>query len=81
MRISVGAQTASKPPCVWRVLVLPDGTLVSADSDGAVQFWDGRFGTLLQVRAGAGLCCRAQSDVQGHVRCGCSASQPTQQMF
>ena len=38
---------------VWDLLYLPDGTLVSADSDGAVQFWDGRFGTLLQRWAGA----------------------------
>ena len=35
--------------CVWQLLVLPDGTVVSGDSEGAVQFWDGRFGTLLQV--------------------------------
>mgnify|MGYP001807574930 CR=1 FL=1 len=32
---------------VWRLLSLPDGTLVSGDSDGAVQMWDGRFGTQL----------------------------------
>jgi hypothetical protein len=34
-------------PQVWRLLSLPDGTLVSGDSDGAVQFWEPRFGTLL----------------------------------
>ena len=34
-------------PCVWKLMWLPDGTLVSGDSDGAVQFWDGAFGTLL----------------------------------
>lgn len=52
MRISVGAQTTGKPVCVWRLLVLADGTLVSGDSDGAVQFWDGKFGALLQVSFG-----------------------------
>ena len=36
-----------KTQCVWDVLVLPDGTLVSADSAGNVTFWDGRFGTQL----------------------------------
>ncbi len=46
MRITASASTRS-PVCVWRLLVLPDGTLVSGDSSGAVQFWDGRFGTLL----------------------------------
>ena len=32
---------------MWRLLSLPDGTLVSGDSEGAVQFWEPRFGTLL----------------------------------
>lgn len=33
--------------CVWTVLVLGDGTIVSGDSKGAVSFWDGQFGTLI----------------------------------
>ncbi|KAL4423732.1 hypothetical protein ABPG75_001033 [Micractinium tetrahymenae] len=33
--------------CIWSLLVLPDGTVVSGDSSGNVQFWDGKFGTLL----------------------------------
>lgn len=45
-RITVGTSSAS-PPCVWALEVLPDGTMVSGDQEGAVQFWDGRFGTLL----------------------------------
>jgi hypothetical protein len=45
-RITVGTSSTS-PPCVWALEVLPDGTLVSGDQEGAVQFWDGRFGTLL----------------------------------
>ncbi len=32
---------------MWSLLFLPDGTLVSGVSTGAVQFWDVRFGTLL----------------------------------
>jgi WD40 repeat protein len=34
--------------CVWALLALADGTLVSGDAKGNVQFWDGRFGTLTQ---------------------------------
>lgn len=33
--------------CVWALLVTGDGTIVSGDSEGAVQFWDGSNGTLL----------------------------------
>lgn len=35
------------PPRVWSLAVLPDGTIVSGDSEGATQFWEGRFGTLV----------------------------------
>jgi U3 small nucleolar RNA-associated protein 4 len=42
----VGTNSAA-PPCVWSLAVLPNGTIVSGDGDGAVQFWDGGFGTLL----------------------------------
>ena len=30
-------------------MVLPDGTMVSGDSTGSLQFWDGQHGTLLQA--------------------------------
>lgn len=33
--------------CVWSVLALADGTLVSGDSTGRVVFWDGTHGTQL----------------------------------
>lgn len=33
---------------VWVVRILPDMTIVSGDSCGRTQFWDGKFGTLLQ---------------------------------
>ncbi|KAJ4842742.1 hypothetical protein Tsubulata_027202 [Turnera subulata] len=43
--------------CVWSLLALRCGTLVSADSTGSVQFWDSQHGTLLQ----------AHSSHKGHV--------------
>ncbi len=46
LRITAGAISAS-PPCVWALAVLADGTLASADSSGATQFWEGAHGTLL----------------------------------
>lgn len=30
-------------------MVLPDGTMISGDSTGTLQFWDGQHGTLLQA--------------------------------
>jgi U3 small nucleolar RNA-associated protein 4 len=36
-------------PCVWSVLALPDGTLVSGDSEGVTSLWDGEHGTLRQA--------------------------------
>ncbi|KAG9445289.1 hypothetical protein H6P81_016629 [Aristolochia fimbriata] len=36
--------------CVWSLLFLRCGTLVSGDSTGAVQFWDSHYGTLLQAQ-------------------------------
>jgi len=46
LRITVG-DGSGKEVCVWSVLVLPDGTVVSGDTSGNTQFWDGQFGTLL----------------------------------
>jgi U3 small nucleolar RNA-associated protein 4 len=39
-----GSRSATK---VWAILALTDGTVVSGDSLGNVQFWDGNAGTLL----------------------------------
>jgi len=36
------------PTCVWKMLYLPDDTLVTADSDGNVTFYDSRFYTVLK---------------------------------
>ena len=36
---------SGKEHCVWRSLVLSDGTMVTGDSGGNVQFWDAQLGT------------------------------------
>lgn len=33
--------------CVWSLLLLDDGTIISGDSNGTTSFWDPQFGTLL----------------------------------
>ncbi|KAL9271241.1 WD repeat-containing protein [Drosera capensis] len=50
-RITVGLGGLGSGPelCVWSLLALSCGTLVSADSTGSVQFWDCHHGTLLQA--------------------------------
>ncbi|KAL9250981.1 WD repeat-containing protein [Drosera capensis] len=50
-RITVGLGGLGSGPklCVWSLLALSCGTLVSADSTGSVQFWDSHHGTLLQA--------------------------------
>ncbi|EPS65026.1 hypothetical protein M569_09751, partial [Genlisea aurea] len=35
--------------CIWSIVALRCGTIVSGDSSGSVRFWDGQFGTLLQT--------------------------------
>ncbi|KAI3849570.1 hypothetical protein MKW92_028189 [Papaver armeniacum] len=37
--------------CVWSLIYLKSSTLVSGDSTGSVQFWDGEQGTLLQAHS------------------------------
>lgn len=37
--------------CIWSLLSLRDGTLVSGDSMGSVQFWDNHHGTLLEAHS------------------------------
>ncbi|OEL25882.1 U3 small nucleolar RNA-associated protein 4 [Dichanthelium oligosanthes] len=37
--------------CIWTLLFLRCGTLVSGDSTGSVQFWDSSHGTLLQAHS------------------------------
>ncbi|WCJ43302.1 Transducin family protein / WD-40 repeat family protein [Euphorbia peplus] len=52
-RITVGLGGVGSGPelCIWSLLALRCGTLVSADSSGSVQFWDSQHGTLLQAHS------------------------------
>ena len=43
---SLGSKTATR---IWAIKILDDGTVVSGDSLGHVQFWDGDSGTLTQT--------------------------------
>ncbi|CAD6206547.1 unnamed protein product [Miscanthus lutarioriparius] len=52
-RITAGLGGAGSSPdlCIWTLLFLRCGTIVSGDSTGSVQFWDSRHGTLLQAHS------------------------------
>jgi len=47
IRMTVESLDRNTPTFVWSLKVLRDGTLVSGDSLGHVQFWDGKTGTLI----------------------------------
>ncbi|KAL8225435.1 hypothetical protein R6Q57_017992 [Mikania cordata] len=49
--VGLGGLGSKSDLCVWSILALRCGTLVSADSSGSVQFWDSLHGTLLQVHS------------------------------
>ncbi|GMH16469.1 hypothetical protein Nepgr_018310 [Nepenthes gracilis] len=49
--VGLGGLGSGSELCVWSLLALRCGTLVSADSSGSVQFWDSRHGTLLQAHS------------------------------
>ncbi|KAK4374360.1 hypothetical protein RND71_005037 [Anisodus tanguticus] len=46
--VGLGGLGSGSELCIWSLLALRCGTLVSADSTGSVQFWDSQYGTLLQ---------------------------------
>ncbi|OMO73558.1 hypothetical protein CCACVL1_17232, partial [Corchorus capsularis] len=46
--VSLGGLGSGHELCIWSLLSLRCGTIVSADSTGSVQFWNGDNGTLLQ---------------------------------
>lgn len=50
-RVTVGLGGSSNGPelCVWSLLYLRSGTVVSGDSSGSVQFWESELGTHLQT--------------------------------
>ena len=47
LRMTVESLGRNTPPRVWTLQALKDGTVVSGDSLGHVQFWDGHTGTML----------------------------------
>ncbi|KAL3800453.1 hypothetical protein HJC23_011690 [Cyclotella cryptica] len=63
-----GLRDATK---VWALQALSDGTVISGDSLGHVQFWDGLFGTMLQTfsqsESGADVLCLAVSEDENKV--------------
>jgi U3 small nucleolar RNA-associated protein 4 len=48
IRMTVESYGRTMATRVWKLLALSDGTVISSDSLGHVQFWDGKTGTLLQ---------------------------------
>ncbi|KAF2717118.1 small nucleolar ribonucleoprotein-like protein complex subunit [Polychaeton citri CBS 116435] len=48
LSLGVGIPGAPKDALVWQVKCLPNGDIVSADSNGEVRFWDGRTYSLSQ---------------------------------
>lgn len=48
LRMTVESYGRTTPTRVWALQALADGTIVSADSLGHVQIWDGNTGTLIQ---------------------------------
>ncbi|KAK4742663.1 hypothetical protein SAY87_000664 [Trapa incisa] len=49
--VGLGGRGSGLDLCVWSLLALRSGTLVSGDSSGSVQFWDSQHGTLLQAHS------------------------------
>ncbi|KAL6843525.1 hypothetical protein ACP4OV_026587 [Aristida adscensionis] len=69
-RITAGLGGAGTGPelCIWSLLFLRCGTLVSGDSTGSVQFWDSHHGTLLQAHSNHNGDVNALATVPGHNR-------------
>ncbi|XP_047325750.1 WD repeat-containing protein PCN-like [Impatiens glandulifera] len=51
MTVGLGGTGSGPEICVWSLLALRCGTIVSSDSGGNVQFWDSQHGTLLQAHS------------------------------
>ncbi|KAI3465249.1 hypothetical protein Pfo_021912 [Paulownia fortunei] len=49
--VGLGGLGSGADLCIWSLIALRCGTIVSADSSGTVQFWDSQFGTLLQAHS------------------------------
>lgn len=57
MSLGVGLPGAPKNTLVWQVKALPNGDIVSGDSNGEVRVWEGRNYSLLRRLAGHGTDC------------------------
>ncbi|KAJ8773266.1 hypothetical protein K2173_028443 [Erythroxylum novogranatense] len=66
--VGLGGLGCGADICVWSLLALRCGTLVSADSNGSVQFWDSQFGTLLQSHSSHKSDVNALAAAPGHNR-------------
>lgn len=64
--VGLGGLGSGSELCIWSLLALRSGTLVSADSSGSVQFWDCEHGTLLQVHSRHKGDVNALAAVPGH---------------
>ncbi|KAL3840498.1 hypothetical protein ACJIZ3_025089 [Penstemon smallii] len=49
--VGLGGLGSGSDICIWSLIALRCGAIVSGDSSGSVQFWDGQFGTLLQAHS------------------------------
>ncbi|KAK9271406.1 hypothetical protein L1049_026996 [Liquidambar formosana] len=66
--VGLGGLGSGSELCIWSLLALRCGTLVSADSSGSVQFWDCEHGTLLQAHSFHKGDVNALAAVPGHNR-------------
>ncbi|ONK63970.1 uncharacterized protein A4U43_C07F20780 [Asparagus officinalis] len=66
--VGLGGLGSGTELCVWSLLFLRCGTLVSGDSTGSVQFWDSHHGTLLQAHTDHKGDVNALATVPGHKR-------------
>ncbi|KAK1296649.1 hypothetical protein QJS10_CPB15g02043 [Acorus calamus] len=51
MTVGLGGSGSGPEICIWSLISLRNGTVVSADSTGSVQFWDSHKGALLQAHS------------------------------
>lgn len=57
MSLGAGIPGAPRDTLIWRLKCLPNGDIVSADSNGEVRFWDGNTYSLAQRLAGHSADC------------------------
>lgn len=52
MSMGAGIPGAPRDTLIWRIKTLPDGDIVTADSNGEIRIWDGKNYSLIQRLAG-----------------------------